>query len=102
MIANYESLSVLTGQMREAAKCDEWDHLISLENQCSSLVTATKPLDAEVILDAAAQLRKTQLIQKILADHAEISTLTQAWMGELHGIVQSIHQEQCLQKAYGD
>ena len=81
---------------------DEWEQLISLEIQCSNLVASMKSLDAEVILDAAAQGRKSQLIQKILADHAEITTLTQAWMGELDGIIQSLHQEQCLQKAYGD
>lgn len=101
VIANYESLSALTGQMLQAAKDEQWDQLVELENQSSNLIAAMKRLDAEVALDAVAELRKKQLIQKILADHAEISTLTLAWISELGQITQSLHHEKRLQKAYG-
>lgn len=102
VIANYELLSALTGQMREAAAHDEWDQLISLEHQCSKLVATMKPVDAEVKLDEAARQRKIQLINKILADDAEIRNLTQVWMGQLQLGIQSNLQEQRLQRAYGD
>lgn len=87
--------------MLEAARTGQWEQLVDIENQCGDLVAAMRSLDAEVILDAVAQARKTQLIQGILADHAEISTLTRAWMSELVEMTQSLHREQSLQKVYG-
>lgn len=101
VVANYESLSALTGQMREAAEHGNWDELISIEQQRSELVAAVKPLDAEVKLDEAARQRKNQLISIILADDAEIRNLTQAWMGQLQLNMQSDIQELRLLKEYG-
>jgi flagellar protein FliT len=101
VIAGYESLSALTGQMREAAVRGEWDQLISIEHQCSELVATMRPVDAEVKLDKAARQRKIQLINKILADDADIRNHTQAWMGQLQLSMQSNRQEQRLLHAYG-
>ena len=101
VITNYELLSVLTGQMREAAVQGEWDQLISIELQRSKLVATMKPVDAEVKLDEAARQRKIQLINKILADDAEIRNHTQVWMGQLQLSMQSNRQEQRLLHAYG-
>lgn len=102
VISNYESLSTLTEQMRNAALQGEWDHLVELEQQCSRQVAAMKPLDADSTLDVAARQRKIQLIKKILANDADIRSRTQAWMGQLQNIIQSNHQEQRLQRAYGE
>ncbi len=101
VIANYEFLSALTAQMREAAEQGEWDRLVSIEHQCSELVAAMKPVDAEVELDKAAHQRKSQLIAKILADDTEIRNRTQIWMGQLQLNMQSNRQEQLLLHAYG-
>jgi flagellar protein FliT len=100
-IANYELLSALTGQMREAAAHGEWDQLIGIEHQRSELVATMKPIDAGVELDKAARQRKIQLINKILADDAEIRNLTQLWMSQLQLSMQSNRQEQRLLHAYG-
>jgi flagellar protein FliT len=101
VIANYESLSALTGQMREAAMVGEWDQLISIEHQCGELVATMKPLDVEAMLDEAARQYKKQLINKILADDADIRNRTQVWMGQLQLSMQSNRQEQRLLHAYG-
>lgn len=101
VITNYESLSALTGQMREAAVHGEWDKLVDIEKQCSQQVEAIKPMDATVMLDESARQRKIQLIKKILADDAEIRSRTVAWMGQLQRVMQSNRQEQRLQHAYG-
>jgi flagellar protein FliT len=101
VMANYEALSALTGQMRVAAVRGEWDQLISVEYQRGELVAAMKPLDAEVKLDEAARQHKIQLINKILADDADIRKHTQAWMGQLQLSMQSNRQEQRLLHAYG-
>lgn len=101
VITNYESLSALTGQMREAAVQGEWDKLVSIEKQCGQQVAAMRPVDATATLDEPAKQRKIQLIKKILADDAEIRSHTEAWMGQLQRIMQSNRQEQRLQQAYG-
>jgi len=100
-IANYEQLSALTRQMREAAEQGEWDRLISIEHQCSELVITMKAVDAAVTLDDAARHRKDQLIADILADDAEIRKHVQVWMGQLQHNLQSNRQEQLVLKAYG-
>jgi flagellar protein FliT len=80
---------------------DEWDCLISIEHQRGELVATMKPFDAEVMLDEAARQHKNQLINKILADDAEIRNRAQAWMNQLQLSMQSNRQEQRLLHAYG-
>ena len=101
IIANYESLSALTGRMREAAAQGEWDKLVSIEQQCGQQVAAMRPVDTTAMLDESARQRKIQLIKKILADDAEIRNHTEIWMGQLQRIMQNNRQEQRLQQAYG-
>ncbi len=101
VIANYESLSVLTGQMRDAAAQEDWDKLVCIEKRCSHQVDAMKSDDAVAVLDEAARQRKIQLIKKILADDAAIRNCTETWIGQLQRIFQSNQQTRRLQQAYG-
>lgn len=101
VIMNYESLSAITAQMREAAVQGEWDQLVNLEQQCSRHVASMKPLDQSIVLDESSRQRKIQLIKKILADDAEIRNHTETWMRQLCNIMQSGRQEQRLHQAYG-
>jgi flagellar protein FliT len=101
VIANYEALAALTGQMREAALRGEWDPLVDIERQRGELVAAMQSLDAEVRLDKAASRRKAQLINEVLAHDAEIRTLVEAWMSELELSRQSNLQELRLLREYG-
>ncbi len=101
VIKNYESLSSITSQMRDAAVHGEWDQLVNLEQQCSQHVATMKPVDTAAKLDEPTRQRKIQLIKKILADDAEIRNHTETWMGQLQQIMQSNRQEQRLQQAYG-
>ena len=100
VIAAYELLSALAGQMHEAAVRGKWEQLISIEHQCSELVATMKPLEAEVVLDEAARQHKNQLINKILADDAEIRNRIQVWMSQLQLSMQSNRQELRLLQAY--
>lgn len=100
VIANYESLSAITRQMRDAATRGDWDQLITLEQHCSRHVATMKPADAVITLDEPARQRKIQLIKKILADDAEVRSRTETWMGQLQQIMQSNRQERRLQQTY--
>lgn len=101
VIANYESLSLLTAQMREAAVQGEWDRLVDLEQRCRRHVDSMKQADASIRLDEPARQRKVSLIRDILAHDADIRSRTVTWMGQLQRIMQSNRQEQRLQQAYG-
>jgi flagellar protein FliT len=101
IIANYETLSALTGQMREAAMRGEWGDLIAIEQRRSKLVAAMKPLDSRTKLDEVTRQRKNALITEILAADAEIRNLTQAWMDQFQLTMQSSLQELRLLKEYG-
>jgi flagellar protein FliT len=101
VIANYEALLALTGQMRVAAMDGEWDQLVEIEQQRGDLIAAIKPVDAEVALDMDARQQRDQIIHKILTDDAEIRSRVQAWMGQLQLSMQSNRQEQRLLQAYG-
>lgn len=101
VIANYEALSALTGQMRETAIRGDWDALVAIEQQRGKLVAAMKSLDSEAKLDAASRQRKNELITGILADDAEIRNLTLAWMNQFQLDMQSSVQELRLLKEYG-
>lgn len=101
VIANYELLAALHGQMRVAAAQGEWDQLINIEQQSSQLLATMKLLDAAVKLDAVAHRRKLQLIEKILADDVETRKHTQVWMDQLQLSMHSNRQERRLRLAYG-
>jgi len=101
VIANYELLSALTVQMRNAAQQGAWDQLISIESQRTALLADMKPVDAVVKLDETAQRRKVQLIEKILADDAQTRNYTQVWMSQLQLNIDSNSTEQRLRQAYG-
>ena len=101
VITNYESLSALTAQMREAAESGEWERLIALEKQCRQHVVAMTRLDAATELDEPSRQRKIQLIKNILKNDADIRNRTAGWMGQLQQIIQSNRHEQRLQHTYG-
>jgi flagellar protein FliT len=101
VVMNYESLSAITGQMRDAAAQGEWDQLAGLEQLCNQHVASMKSVDALASLDEPSRQRKIQLIRKILADDAEIRNRTEVWMGQLQRIMQNSRHEQRLQQTYG-
>jgi flagellar protein FliT len=99
LIEDYEQLSGITSQMREAAAGGEWDRLISLEKECSSKVEAIKPHDC-VPTNADERAQKLALLKKILADDADIRNRTESWMEQMQRIMQSTRSEQRLQQTY--
>ena len=99
IIEDYERLSGITGQMREAAASGEWDRLIALEKECSRKVEEIKPHDC-VPSNPDERAQKIALLKKILADDADIRSRTETWMEQLQRIMQSNRSEQRLQQTY--
>jgi len=99
VLEHYETLSSITGKMRDAAAQGEWDRLIELEEESRTHVAEMKTLDLAP-MDEATRLRKVILIKKILADDAEIRNKTEPWMAELQRIMSNARSEDKLQKKY--
>jgi flagellar protein FliT len=101
LIDNFESVAALTSQMHTAAERGEWDRLIDFEQQRSLLVGAMQPVAAEIVLDSTTTQHRNRLIDKVLADDAEIRALAQVWMEQMRLAMQSDQQELRLLKEYG-
>ncbi len=99
IIEDYQRLSNITEQMRNAAAAGEWDDLIELEKRCSQEVEKIKPRDG-VPTDEASRKQKADLIRKMLADDKAIRSYTEPWMRQLERIMQSARSEQRVQNAY--
>lgn len=99
LLEEYQRLSGITGQMRDAAAGGEWDRLISLEQECKRKVEEIKPRDA-VPSNPEERAQKIALLKKILADDADIRSRTESWMEQLQRIMQSARSEQRLQQTY--
>lgn len=101
VIENYESLSTITSQMREAAAHGEWDKLAELETQCRQRTEAMKAVDVDMpMLSESSRKRKVELIRKILADDAAIRSHTEPWMAQLQRIMQNSRIEQRVRQTY--
>lgn len=99
LIEDYQQLSGITSQMREAAVVGEWNRLILLERECSRKIEAIKPHDC-VPSNPDERAQKLALLKKILADDADIRSRTESWMEQLQSIMQSTRSEQRLQQTY--
>jgi len=51
LVAQYELLSTISGEMRTAADQGEWDKLIELEDQCSHHITNMQLVEQNSVLD---------------------------------------------------
>jgi flagellar protein FliT len=99
IIEDYQRLSSITEQMRNAAAMGQWDDLIELEKRCSQEVETIKPRDV-VPIGESERKQKAALILKMLADDKAIRAYTEPWMRQLERIMQSARSEQRLQDAY--
>jgi flagellar protein FliT len=97
IIAIYEAILTITGRMLKAAQSADWERLITLEHECRGLTKKLMISDENKVLSNDLRQRKQEIIQQILADDAEIRTLTQPWMAQLQNILNNPVYKRCLQ-----
>ena len=97
IIAIYEAILTITGRMLKAARSADWERLIALEHECRGLTKKLMINDENKVLSNDLRQRKQEIIQQILADDAEIRTLTQPWMAQLQNILNNPVYKRCLQ-----
>jgi flagellar protein FliT len=84
LLEHYESIRETSHAMLSAARSNDWDALVDAEGRCASLIKRVQAHgDVAAILDANGRKRKQEIILQVLADDAEIRTLTQPWVKQL-------------------
>jgi flagellar protein FliT len=101
LLSAYDALSATTGRMLTAARSGDWDRLVSLEQDCASLVASLASLEADDPLPMTLRERKAALIRKVLADDAAIRDITEPYMKRLESMLGANRCEQRLLGTYG-
>lgn len=99
LLERYETMCTLSQQMLEAARKEEWDHLVSIADARIAIADYLQLAD-DVSWQGAAAVRKADVINAMLAADHEIKIRTEAWMNQLQGMLASINTEKKLNKAY--
>ena len=99
-IMTYTAILATTGKMLAAAQNNEWDQLISLEQECRQLTEILKNNDPEPMLDKELLQKKVKIIHQILDDDAQIRAITEPWMTRLQDMLSTNGRTRSLQQAY--
>lgn len=96
----YETMSSFSARMVSAAQANDWDSLISLEKNVSSLRdTLTNGLDQEPLSPDEIQMKRA-LIRRILDDDAEIRRHTEPWMENVRQFLEGSVTRRKVEHAY--
>lgn len=88
LIECYEAIAEASGGMLIAARRSDWNGLVAAERDCAASITLLKSMQEYAPpLDPASRRRKVAILRKVLANDAEIRTLTQPWLGRLQDLL---------------
>lgn len=90
-----------TQQMLGAARGEDWDNLIGLEQGRRSQVEKILQMDRGTEESREFLTRKSELIRSIISADEEIKLLTHKWMGKLKETLSIIGVDKRLKQAYG-
>jgi flagellar protein FliT len=100
-IATYQEMSALSAQMVEAARANDWERLIGLEQSVATLRDTLLAEDDNSRLSSPEIDLKRALIQRILDDDAEIRRHTEPWMEQVRQFLGGNVRRKQVERAYG-
>lgn len=101
VVALYEEVARITGNMLSAAHQQNWEQLVALEAGCANCIASLKGCTVPAMLSEEARLQKVSLIKTILANDREIRKLTDPWMQHVAHLLESAHAQCRVNKRYG-
>jgi dGTP triphosphohydrolase len=101
IMQRYEKALELTRSMLDAAQKSDWERLLGLERERTTLIDELRDLDRDPNRDARERERKRTLLCEIMQFDEQIEILTKDWMRELREVLSSISAEQRLSRTYG-
>lgn len=99
-ITLYQEMSALSSRMVEAARANDWETLIKLERSIAALRNSLLREEDNCIHSDAELKLKSQLIQRILADDAEVRRHTEPWMEQVRKFLGGDAKRRRVQHAY--
>lgn len=99
----YEAMSHISASMVEAARANDWDRLVELEQEVSRLCTRLRFEDSPGkadLLDEAGRARKLELIQRILADDLEVRRHAEPWMNDVRTLLGGNARQRAVDRIY--
>jgi len=97
----YEQIAPLTERMLLTANTGQWAVLPALEVQYSDIVDRLKLIEPMEELSEDQVARKSQLLQRIMSNHAAIHAMVIPQLNRLGAILRSLEQQQDIQNFYG-
>lgn len=100
ILAAYSAAWAATQRMLEAARAEQWDALLELEQGRDGYLAQVMQAQAPAPSDPKQAADIAVLIRNILSADQQIQGLTRAWMDEINGVLSSVQAEKKLLKAY--
>lgn len=100
LLANYETLLSRVERMHELANAEQWAELIDQRTNYVMLVEQLRKLDTTVVLDAAAQQHKAELLERILEHDVDIRRRLVVRRDELGKLIEVSQRQRDLHRAY--
>jgi len=100
LLNSYETLLGRVEHMHELANAEQWAELIDQRTSYVVLVEQLRELDMTVSLDATAQLRKAELLERILEHDVDIRRRLVSRRDELGKLIEVSQRQRDLHRAY--
>lgn len=97
----YEQMCAISQRMVEAARANDWDTLIDLEQSVARLRNTLVEEVARTADSVSSPERKRELIHRLLKDDAEIRRHTEPWMEQVRMFLSGNSRKQKVDRAYG-
>ncbi len=89
LLEHYEAIARASQLMLDAARQADWDEVGRVEGRCRRLISALNAASANSPLRPLDNRRRMELLQRILADDAEIRDRTDPWLKQLERLISS-------------
>lgn len=104
-LALFESMSILSAGMLEAAQANDWDRLVVLEHEMADIraeVMRTDPDGRQAADQSEADAaRKASLITAMLGNDEEIRRHVEPWLASTRKLLGSAQRDRAVRSAYG-
>lgn len=96
----YERMAPITGRMLALARAGDWDAMAVLQEEFQSCVERLKTLAPAHVPDQSQLAQKQLLLERILANDAEIRDLATPQFARLSALMDNLRLQQNLHRAY--
>jgi len=97
----YEQMCALSNRMVEAARANDWDSLIDLEQAVAGLRETLTQEAGNASANPREVAIKRAMIQRILKDDAEVRRHTEPWMEHVRRFLSGDSRKRQVDRAYG-